>query len=158
MHAEPAAVLPIPVQVQTKLGGLGVPGLLVVELDPFLQLEAPAVGFYLLPAFHRAQGNYLEFGGVDPGEGVNGQLLAGHVVDVAATELVVDVQRSGFVRSDYSDAIPGSSYLLRRLGGLGLGNRGGSCCFWGESRGRIGNGYSCRGLDGPLRARLGGGC
>ena len=72
VHAEPAAVLPVAVQVQTKLGGLGIPRFAIMELDPFPQLEAPAVGLYLLPALYRAQGNYLECGGVNSGEGVNG--------------------------------------------------------------------------------------
>jgi hypothetical protein len=93
-------VLAVPIGINAKLGRLSIPMLAVVEFDPFPQLEPPAVRLQLLPAFHWAERDDLEAGAVDPGERVNSQLLAYHMVDVTATEVVVDVQGSWLVGGD----------------------------------------------------------
>jgi hypothetical protein len=90
--AEPTAVLSIAVEVNTKLGSLSVPFLTVVELDAFPQVKTPSVGFLLVPAFYRAQRDNLEGSAINPGQRVYGQLLAGHVVNVAAAEVVMYIQ------------------------------------------------------------------
>jgi hypothetical protein len=84
-----------------------------VEFHPIPQLEAPAVGFDLLPAFYWTHGHYLKAAAVNPGEGIDSQLFADHMVDVAATKVVVDVQRSRLIGGDQGDAVPGAGYLLK---------------------------------------------
>src|SRR5918998_1583488 len=61
----PPPCCPSPFKSRPNLAAWAFQGSPLWNLTPSRSLKRPAVGFYLLPAFHRAQGDYLEFGGVD---------------------------------------------------------------------------------------------